>query len=163
MGGWGRRVGAVVAALAVSIVVISIVQAVSGWMYPPPPGLDLTDPEALRAFAEQLPIGALLMVELSYLLGSLMGGVTAGIIGRDSVYRLGAVVGGLLTLAGFSNLAAIPHPALVRRPVDADLCALRVCRCVDRRALAEAARVLTRGGGRRRRSVTARAPRCCGS
>ena len=110
MGGWGRRLGAIVAALAVSIVVISIVQAVSGWMYPPPPGLDLTDREALRAFAEQLPIGALLMVELSYLLGSLTGGVTAGIIGRDSVYRLGAVVGGLLTLAGFANLAAIPHP-----------------------------------------------------
>ena len=110
MGGWGRRVGAVVAALAVSIVVISIVQAVSGWMYPPPPGLDLTDPEALRAFAEQLPIGALLMVELSYLLGSLMGGVTVGILGRDHMNGLAVAVGGALTGAGFVNLAAIPHP-----------------------------------------------------
>ncbi len=106
----GRRIGAVVAGLFGSVVVIMAVQAVNGWLYPPPPGTDLSDPDALAALMAQMPVGALLMVELSYAAGSFAGGAVVRRVSADRAAVLAAVVGGLLTLAGFANLAAIPHP-----------------------------------------------------
>ncbi len=106
----GRRIGAVVAGLFGSVVLIMAVQAVGTWLYPPPPGTDLTDPEAVAALMAQMPLGALLMVELSYVVGSLGGGVIARLVSADRATVQALVVGGLLTLAGFANLAAIPHP-----------------------------------------------------
>ncbi len=110
MGRWVRRVSAVAAGLFVAVLIIMAVQALSGLLYPAPPGLDLTDREAFAAYARQLPIGALLIVELSYLLGSLAAGATVAWVARDSHTRLAMAAGVVLTLAGFTNLAAIPHP-----------------------------------------------------
>lgn len=106
----GRRIGAVVAGLFGSVILIMAVQAVNGWLYPPPPGTDLTDPEAVAALMAQMPLGALLMVELSYVVGSLGGGVIVRLVSADRPAVQAAVLGGLLTLFGFANLAAIPHP-----------------------------------------------------
>lgn len=106
----GRRIGAVVAGLLGSVVVIMAVQAVGTWLYPPPPGTDFTDPEAVAALMAQIPLGALLMVEFSYIAGSLGGGAIARLVTPEGATRRALVVGGLLTLAGFANLAAIPHP-----------------------------------------------------
>ena len=58
----------------------------------------------------QIPLGALLMVELSYAAGSLGGGVIVRLVSPGRATALAVVLGGLLTLAGFANLAAIPHP-----------------------------------------------------
>ena len=105
----GRRIGAVVAGLLGSVVVIMAVQAVGTWLYPPP-GTDFNDPDAVAALMAQIPLGALLMVELSYIAGSLGGGAIARLVTPEGATRRAIVVGGLLTLAGFANLAAIPHP-----------------------------------------------------
>ena len=106
----GRRIAAVVAGLAGSVVLIMAVQAVGTWLYPPPPGVDLADPDALAALVAEMPLGALLMVEASYAVGSLGGGAVVRLAAPERTTRLALVVGGLLTLAGFANLAAIPHP-----------------------------------------------------
>ena len=106
----GRRIGAAVAGLFGSVVLIMAVQAVGTWLYPPPPGTDFTDPDAIAALMAQMPLGALLMVELSYVAGSLTGGAIARLVTSDRATVQAVVVGGLLTLAGFANLAAIPHP-----------------------------------------------------
>ena len=107
---WLARLAAVVAGLVVSVVLISAVHAISVRLYPPPPGMDANDPAAIARFMQQLPIGALLLVALSYAVGSLGGGVAVGLVARRAAYGLAAVLGGLLTIAGFMNLAAIPHP-----------------------------------------------------
>ena len=106
----GRRIGAAVAGLFGGVVLIMAVQAVGTWLYPPPPGTDFTDPDAIAALMAQMPLGALLMVELSYVAGSLTGGAIARLVTSDRATVQAVVVGGLLTLAGFANLAAIPHP-----------------------------------------------------
>lgn len=106
----GRRIGAVVAGLLGSVVLIMAVQAVGTRLYPPPPGTDFTDPAAVAALMAQIPLGALLMVELSYAAGSLAAGAIVRLVTPDRPTVLAVVVGGLLTLAGFANLAAIPHP-----------------------------------------------------
>ena len=108
---WLVRLGAVGAGLVVSFMLITLVQALSVRIFPPPPGLDPNDPAALARFMQQLPLGALLLVALSYAVGSVGGGVGVGLVARQAAYGLAAVVGGLLTIAGFANLAAIPHPA----------------------------------------------------
>ncbi len=106
----GRRIGAVAAGLFGSVVLIAAVQAVGTWLYPPPAGTDFTDPEAVSALMAQLPLGALLMVELSYAAGAAAGGAVVRLVTPDRATLLAVVVGGLLTVAGFANLAAIPHP-----------------------------------------------------
>ncbi len=108
---WLVRLAAIVAGLVVSFVLITAVQQISVRLFPPPGGMDPNDPAAIARFMQQLPIGALLLVALSYAVGSLGGGVGVGLVARSAAYGLAAVVGGLLTLAGFMNLAAIPHPA----------------------------------------------------
>lgn len=108
---WLARLAAVVAGLIVSFVLITAVQAISVRLFPPPPGLDPNDPATIARFMQQLPVGALLLVALAYAVGSIGGGVGVGLVARRAAYGLAAVVGGLLTVAGFLNLAAIPHPA----------------------------------------------------
>ena len=101
-----RRIAAVVAGLPGSVALIMAVQALSVRLYPPPPGTDFADPAELMA----QPLGALLMVELSYVAGSLAGGALAGLVAPNRTRGPLLVVGGLLTLAGFANLTALPHP-----------------------------------------------------
>ena len=107
---WLVRLAAVVAGLFVSVALITAVQAISVRLFPMPPGTDPNDPAALARFMQQLPLGALLLVALSYAVGSLGGGIGVGLVARQATYGLAAAVGGLLTIAGFMNLAAIPHP-----------------------------------------------------
>ena len=107
---WLRRIAACAAGLAAGVVLIMAVQALSARLYPPPPGLDLTDRAALADLVRQMPVGALLMVELSYAVGSLAAGMAVRMASRDRPYVLAAIVGTFLTVAGFVNLAAIPHP-----------------------------------------------------
>ena len=105
-----RRIAAAVAGLAGSVALIMVVQAVGVLLYPPPSDLDFSDPDALAALMAQMPLGALLMVELSYAAGSLAGGAIVRRVAPNRTTGPLLVVGGLLTLAGFANLAAIPHP-----------------------------------------------------
>lgn len=105
-----RRIAAVVAGLAGSVTLIMAVQTLGVRLYPPPPGTDFADPAELAALMAQMPLGALLMVELSYAAGSLVGGALAGLVAPHRTRGPLLVVGGLLTLAGFANLAAVPHP-----------------------------------------------------
>ena len=108
---WLVRLGAVGAGLVVSVVLMTLIQGLSVRLFPMPPGMDPNDPAALARFMQQLPLGALLLVALSYAVGSLGGGIGVGLVARQAAYGLAAVLGGLLTIAGFANLAAIPHPA----------------------------------------------------
>lgn len=108
---WFRGIAATAAGLVAGIVLIMAVQALGVRLYPLPPGIDLGDPAAMARVVRDAPLGALLMVELSYAAGSLAAGITVGLLARRQAYLLAGVLGGLLTVAGFANLAAIPHPA----------------------------------------------------
>jgi hypothetical protein len=96
------------AGLVAGVVVIMIVQAVGHKVYPPPPGFDPSNAEALKALMASMPVGALLFVLLSYALGAFGGGLIAARIGKHLVPAL--VVGGLLTVASIMNLTMVPHP-----------------------------------------------------
>lgn len=97
-------------ALVVGAIGIGLVQGLNFVLFPPPPGLDFNDPVQLEAIMEQMPLGALLMVELSYALGCLLAGAVVGRLAGPHRMTVAGVVGLLYTLAGFANLASVPTP-----------------------------------------------------
>lgn len=105
-----RNVLAVVAGLVAGVGVIMLVESLKLMLYPPPPGIDYDDPEQLAEMMRNMPIGALLMVELAYALGSLTAGLVVGKLGATRQIGLALGVGGVLTLAGVATLVMAPHP-----------------------------------------------------
>ncbi|MBK9364707.1 MAG: hypothetical protein IPN01_00060 [Deltaproteobacteria bacterium] len=69
-----RAVLSTLLALVVGSVLISLVQSLGHVLYPFPGELDLNDPEALAKVLAQAPLGALLMVELAYVVGCFAAG-----------------------------------------------------------------------------------------
>ena len=61
-----RNVLSIMAGTFVAVVLIALVQAFSHQMYPPPPGTDFSDPEVLAELMMNAPLGALVMVLVSY-------------------------------------------------------------------------------------------------
>ena len=105
-----RNILAVCAGVVASVVAIMLVEVLKLQLYPPPPGIDYDDPEQLAAMMHATPIGGFLMLELAYALGSLAGGFAAAKIAETRKIGFALGIGGLLTLAGFGNLAMAPHP-----------------------------------------------------
>lgn len=105
-----RNVLATVAAFVVGNLLIFAVQAIKGMIYPMPEGFDFNDAEAVKALVASMPIGAFLGIELSYIVGCAGAGAVVGKFAASRHMALAGVVGGLFTLAGFANMAMIPHP-----------------------------------------------------
>ncbi len=107
----GRSILAVLAGGLVCGIVVFAVEAVSSNIFPLPPGVDLTDPEAIRAAVAQLPPGAFLFLLLAWFLGPLAGGWVAARLAPRSPLLHGMIVAGLVVVSALVNLATIPHPA----------------------------------------------------
>jgi hypothetical protein len=105
-----RAILSTLLAFVLGSVVIFAVQSVGHVLYPFPADLDFNNPEAVAKIIAQLPLGALLMVELAYVLGSFVSGAAVVRLAPGFGLRLPVIVGALFTLAGFMNLATIPHP-----------------------------------------------------
>ena len=66
--------------------------------------------EAVRALLADAPPGALLVVALGWVLGSLAGGFVSTWISQRSPVVHALILGGLLTLAGIANNLMLPPP-----------------------------------------------------
>lgn len=91
--------------------VVGLLEALGHWLYPPPPGLDLHNPEALRAIIDKLPRGAVLMVLIAWAGGSFCGGLVAALVAKTRKTIHAMIVGCLQMLAGGATMLWIPHPA----------------------------------------------------
>jgi hypothetical protein len=111
MPNWLRNILAVFAGVIVSGIVVGVVESVGHLIWPPPPGVDVSQPEALAALMDQIPLPAKLNVVLAWWLGAFVGaGVAAHLAGsRPAV--LGYVVGAIQLSGGIATLLMIPHPA----------------------------------------------------
>ena len=88
---------------------VAVIQFLSHRINPPPPGLDLNNPKDVAVMMEQISLGALLGVELSYLVGSLVAGVLVGMLAGNRSAIVALVVGGVFTVFNVINLVSIPH------------------------------------------------------
>lgn len=107
---WIRGVLAVVAGLVVAVGIIAALEAVSGRLYPAPPGLDYGDPVAVRAFVASMPMSAALLVLVGWTVGTLAGVTLAARIDTHRPRRSGGIVAGVLLVSIASNLYFLPHP-----------------------------------------------------
>lgn len=94
----------------VAVGLVWIIEIIGHSIYPPPPDVDFSDPESVRAYTANLPIGAFLFVGGAWFIGTLGGTIAACRLGsaRPRVYAM--VVAGLMLLATAINLTMIPHP-----------------------------------------------------
>ena len=103
-----RNVLATLAASIAAFITIGLLQYLNGLLFPLPEDTDFTDAAVVATIIERLPAGAIVGLLVSYIVGSGVGGAMAAWLGEG----LGAAiaVGVVLTLAGFANLASLPHP-----------------------------------------------------
>ena len=106
----GRSILAVVLGVVIANVVIMGVHMVGTLIYPPPPGFDMHNPEAMREHMSTMPVPAFLWVALAHFLGTAAGVAFAAWMARRS--PIPALVVGVLVLAGgIANQLMLPHPA----------------------------------------------------
>jgi hypothetical protein len=101
---------AICLSLVIAIVLIMLVQFINLQLFPLPDWVDTNNPDHLAGLMASLPIAALLMVELSYILGSFGAGLVLGKLIRGKRLTIVLIAGGLLTIAGIINLLSVPHP-----------------------------------------------------
>ena len=105
-----RKILAVVFGTVVAVVLIIAIEALGHAAYPMPDGLDLTNPEVLKAYVMDAPIAALLLVLGAWLVAVLVGGLLACFIAKESPLVYSAIIGGLVLMGTVINLISIPHP-----------------------------------------------------
>ncbi|MFN8524607.1 MAG: hypothetical protein U0821_16035 [Chloroflexota bacterium] len=102
---------AILGGLAVSFVIIGLVESVSSAMYPLPEGVAPTDVDALRSFIRTLPVGAFVMVLAAWALGALGGAWVAGRLAGRAQIAHGLAVAAFGLGAAIANMVMLPHPA----------------------------------------------------
>jgi len=105
-----RNVAAIVGGIVIAFVTVMLVDMLNHSIYPPPPGLDVSDPEAFRPYLDTLPIGAFLLIMASSVVAAFVGTLAASFIGTMQPRNCAIIVGGMVLAATVANFIAIPHP-----------------------------------------------------
>ncbi len=104
----GRTLLAALAGLATAFVTIMLVEFAGHALYPPPPGIDPANNADMARLVGTLPMGALLMVVVAWVIGAFDGGFVAALLAGSARPRMAALVPGLVV----GMIVAIPaHPA----------------------------------------------------
>ncbi len=107
----GRNLIGLAAGLISAMFVIFLVEKMGHAIYPPPEGLDMSDPEIWKEHIATVPTGALVIVLLAYVIGSTAGGFIIGVIGGKYSKIFSLVLGAILLILGLINLIILPgHP-----------------------------------------------------
>ena len=105
-----RAIFSIVAGLITAVALIGGMTILTHRLYPPPPGVDARDPEAIRELIAVMPISALILIVVGWILGAGLGSHMAVRVARRAVRWPGFLVGTLIVLASLYNLFTIPHP-----------------------------------------------------
>ncbi len=106
-----KKIVAVVTGVVSAGLVISMAERVGHAIYPPPAGLDVSDPAAIEALIKSLPVGAFLLVLFAWLAGIVVGATVACLIVRENARLYTAIIGGLVLAGTIVSFVMIPHPA----------------------------------------------------
>jgi len=108
-----RSVLGVVAGFVVASIIMMVVETVNGKVLYPELGKSaqgVTDREEIKQIMATAPNGALVVVLIGWVLGSIGGGAVTTLICRGPSNRHALVLGCLLTLAGIVNNLMLPPP-----------------------------------------------------
>ena len=104
-----RIVLGVVAGVVVAFLCVFAVEFIAHGLYPPPAGLDASNPADQARLMDSMPAAAKAMVLLAWFVGALAGAWTANRIAGRSL--AGWIVALLVIAAGIATMVMIPHPA----------------------------------------------------
>jgi hypothetical protein len=103
-----RSILAVLAGLVSAWITVSLFEFASMHAFPPPPGVDVGDPQQLASLVAGMPVGALALVLAGWVVGALDGGLVAMLVAKRRVPAI--MVGVLVMLGAFLMVAMVPHP-----------------------------------------------------
>jgi hypothetical protein len=103
-----RSIGAVIAGLVVAFLLVFASEGISHKIFPPPPGMNMSDMVQVKSFVATLPLSALLIVLAGWLIATFVAAWVATKIARGPI--AGFIVGALLLSAGIANAFIIPQP-----------------------------------------------------
>jgi hypothetical protein len=103
-----RSIGAVIAGLVVAFLLVFASEGISHQIFPPPPGMNMSDMVQVKSFVATLPLSALLIVLAGWLIATFVATWVATKIARGPI--AGFIVGALLLSAGIANAFIIPQP-----------------------------------------------------
>jgi hypothetical protein len=103
-----RSILAVLAGLVVAWITVSLFEFASMHTFPPPPGVDVRDPQQVAALVSRMPAGALALVLAGWVVGAFDGGLVAALIAKRRVPAV--VVGALVALGALAMVMMVPHP-----------------------------------------------------
>jgi hypothetical protein len=109
----GRAILAIVAGCLLSVLVVAGVDFLAHQIYPPPAGLDVRDPAAMRVIIAEMPVGAFIVMVSGWILAAGLGAWLATKLSRTDKTWPGGAVGGLTLAATGINLFTIAHPVWV--------------------------------------------------
>jgi len=106
-----RGILAVLGAVIANVLIVSLCEMGLGRAFPPPPGVNLQDPAALKAFAQSMPTAALALLTAGWAAGAFGAAATGFLIARKT---WAAWVGPAFNLLGVAmSITMIPHPPWV--------------------------------------------------
>lgn len=108
----GRTILGMLAGVVVAVAVIMAVEAIGHRFYPPPAGLDPTDPAneaAFAAFVAALPFPGKLVVLVAWMLGTFAGALVGAKLARHQT-AAGLLVALVVISGVVGMIMKIPHP-----------------------------------------------------
>jgi hypothetical protein len=103
-----KSILSIIGGIVIAFAIIMLMQSISMKMYPVPQGLDLNDPEVMKAYITSMPFAAFLWILAGYAIASFAGGMVA--TGLSKILRQSFIVAMVLMMANAANLMMIPHP-----------------------------------------------------
>ena len=105
-----RNILAVVAGLFVGGSVNLLLVSISASLVPPPPGVDVTNPESLAGAMSLFEPRHFIMPFLAHALGTLTGAVVAFLLGANRREMLAYIIGFTFLAGGIAAATMIPAP-----------------------------------------------------
>lgn len=105
-----RNILAVVVGVVACLLVNGAIISLSSSLIPPPEGMNVNDMESIRANAHLFESKHFIMPFLAHALGSLVGGLLAGLIAASHKMTFALVVGFVHLLGGIAAAFIIPAP-----------------------------------------------------
>jgi hypothetical protein len=106
----GRNILAVIAGIIAAGVMVFLVEIAGHFLLPMPPGVDPTNPDSMKANAQNLPLVSLAAVLVAWCAGSFVGGLVAAFVSRDQKMLCALITGLFIIGSGIATMVMIPHP-----------------------------------------------------
>jgi hypothetical protein len=112
MGVTGRNILAFVVGVVVTMSVNMGIVIASPHVIPPPPGVDVSSPESLKAGIHLFEAKHFVMPFLAHAIGSLIGAFVGALLAASHRMQIALGIGALHLLGGIANCFMLPVPKL---------------------------------------------------